>query len=478
MGEKSIEERLQGLWHRAKKLPDLQALNKELILEWACAANLSVESVEERNIGRFCSFPAVVLKTGKYVAAYPKVTAIGDSQWLGNKQQRDVEAGLWSKVEWFLPLWTGLGDSRKILAAIAHCNKEEAIKQFDYHTSTIYTLPFQAVCVGQLIPACRSLIEFSPVIREAYLAAYSGYAASSIAALIPVIEGALRKISGSPSDAPVQDVVDLVCDRACKTASRLYYDGMWVPDEYTTPAYLFAQDELVFVFETFRQWLKNAFFRKTGEYDGATWLNRHLFAHGASTLWQEGANLRRLIVALATLGAIESWHDETYRVSLFFPEMNDNSKLLWQQALLRGLMQAGVKQHEQNLYQKHGRLVPELPGDGGETLRAAHLGEECIRDLVRPLRDAGWQVKMGEPDEKGLWVKVEATSGEERLNVGLLFSCASENKLYRELAADCSAILYLGPPYRQQEYTTGIDVHVGPVAGWRPPAPRGSINVS
>ncbi|MDN5504533.1 MAG: hypothetical protein L0H10_12065 [Comamonas sp.] len=472
MGEKSVEERVQGLWHRAKKLPSLRDLNKELVAEWARDSKLSVESVEERNIGRFRSFPAVVLKAGNFIAAYPKVSATDDSRWLANKEQRDADAELWNKVEWFQPLWVSFGDAGKILAAIAHRNKIEAIQHFDYHTSTIYTLPFQAVCVTQLIPACRSLTEFAPVIREAYLAAYSGYAASSIAALIPVIEGALRKISCSPSDAPVRDVVDLVCDRACRVASRLYYSGMWVPDEYTTSDYLFAQDELVFVFDTFRKWLKNSFFRQTGEYDGATWLNRHLFAHGASTNWQEGANLRRLIVALATLGLIESWHDETYSVSLLFPEMNDESKLLWQQALLRGHMQAGIKQHEQSFYQKHGRLVPELPGDGGETLRAARLGEECIKELVRPLRDAGWQVKMSEPDEKGLWVKVEATCGEERLNVGLLFSCASDNELYRELAVDCSAILYLGPPYKQSSFAYGINVHVGPVAGWRPPAPQ------
>lgn len=472
MGEKSVEERVQGLWHRAKKLPSLQNLNRELVAEWALASKLPLESVEECDIGRFRSFPAIVLKTGNCIAAYPKVSARGDSQWLINKKQRDADAELWSKVEWFQPLWVSFGDTRKILASIAHRNKLEGIQQFDYHTSTIYTLPFQAVCVAQLIPACRSLAEFAPVIREAYLAAYSGYAASSIAALIPVIEGALRQISGSSSDAPVRDVVDLVCDRACRAASHLYYNEMWVPDEYTTADYLFAQDELVFVFETFRQWLKTAFFRQTGEYDGATWLNRHLFAHGASTLWQEGANLRRLIVALATLGVIESWHDKTYSVSLFFPEMKDESKLLWQQALLRGHMQAGIKQHEQSFYQEHGRLVPELPADGGEMLRAAHLGEECIKELVRPLRDAGWQVKMSEPDEKGLWVKVEASSGEERLNVGLLFSCASDNKLYRKLAMDCSAILYLGPPYKQQSYAYGIEVHVGPVAGWRPPAPQ------
>lgn len=411
------------------------------------------------------------MKAGEHTACYPRVSATDDPQWLANKKNRDIEADLWSKVEWFLPLWASMGDSTKLLADVRLRTKEQAIQLFDYHTSTIYTLPFMAICVEQLIPKSRSLAEFVPVIREAYLAAYSGYPASSIAALIPVIEGALRKIAPATSETAIGVQIDRVFDRACEQASHLYYDGMWVPKEYATVEHLFARDELVFVFETFRRWLKDSFFRKTGEYDGATWLNRHLFAHGASTLWQEGANMRRLIVALATLGVIESWHDASYSISLFFPEMNDDSNLLWQQALLRGFTQSSMKLYEQKTFHEHGRLVPELPADNGAALRAARLGDECIKDLVRPLRDAGWQVGMGEPDKVGQWMKVVATSGQDRMTIALLFSCATENKLYRELASDCTAILYLGAPYNQAEYTHGVDVHVGPVSGWRPPRP-------
>lgn len=97
MGEKSVDERIQGLWWRAKQLPSLHALSSELLAQWASAANLPVDSVEERDIGRFRSFPAIVLKTGSHVATYPKVSATGDPQWLAHKQQRDVEAALWRK---------------------------------------------------------------------------------------------------------------------------------------------------------------------------------------------------------------------------------------------------------------------------------------------------------------------------------------------------------------------------------------------
>jgi hypothetical protein len=41
-----------------------------------------------------------------------------------------------------------------------------------------------------------------------------------------------------------------------------------------------------------------------------------------------------------------------------------------------------LKLVEQDLYQKHGRLVPEMPNDDGITLRGALLSEDCMRDLV------------------------------------------------------------------------------------------------
>ncbi|MBB2201930.1 hypothetical protein [Gluconacetobacter tumulisoli] len=104
--------------------------------------------------------------------------------------------------------------------------------------------------------------------------------------------------------------------------------GMWVPDAYKTTDYLFGQDECVFAFETFRRWLKSHFFCNTADYRGLTWLNRHMFAHGTASSWQQPRNFSRLIVALATLSAIESWYDASHHVSFMLPEMNDASKLL------------------------------------------------------------------------------------------------------------------------------------------------------
>ena len=142
---------------------------------------------------------------------------------------------------------------------------------------------------------------------------------------------------------------------------------------------------------------------------------------------------------------------------------------LGQQALFQAEAQMKLKIIEQDRYQKHGRLVPEMPTDNGVTLRKAILSEDCMRDLVRPLHDAGWHLEVSEPDEEALYMTVIASHGEKRFGVALLYSCGTDNTLYRMLADKCEVILYRGAPYRQESYAYGITVHVGPVLGWQPP---------
>lgn len=278
-----------------------------------------------------------------------------------------------------------------------------------------------------------------------------------------------RIVSGATADLSVPDKVDRAIRPAIERAARLHFEGMWAPREYLTTEYLVGQDERVFFFETFRRWLHTSFFRRTSEYDGATWLNRHLFAHATSSSWQQSANFSRLVVALANLGVVESWHDESNQVSLFFPEMNDDSTLLWQQAMFHAEAQGILKRIIEKRYHDHGRLVPELPTDDGVLLRKAILAEDCINDLVRPLRDAGWSVDVGESDDRALYLTVVATADGEQVAVSLLYSCATANAIYRKLAEASNAILYRGAPYHQDQHAYGLVIHVGPVAGWQPP---------
>jgi hypothetical protein len=465
-----LKSKFKGIWLRALNERSLGDLTPELIAEWAKDKGLSDPVAITRDAGVFQPTPSIILEAGGERACFPKVPSTGDETWNIRRRAKDAEALLWEKMEWFSPLWLPMDEIGKMLAAVKHCTKERAIELFDYHTSTLYTLAFQAVCIAQLMPKARSLREIIPLAREAYLGVYSGYRASSIAALIPAIEGGLTRIvSDMDPQATAPEKIDHAINRAIQTAARLHFEGMWIPAEYTTVDYLLGQDERVFAFETFRRWLKNYFFCNTEDYRGLTWLNRHMFAHGTASSWQQPTNFNRLIVALTTLAAIESWYDESHQISFSLPAMNDDSTLLWQQAQFHAEAQMKLKLIEQDRYQKHGRLVPEMPTDNGVTLRQALLSEECMRDLVRPLRDAGWNVEVSEPDEEALYITVVASRGEKRFGVALLYSCATANDIYRMLAEKCTVILYRGAPYKQESFAYGIAVHVGPVLGWQPP---------
>ena len=145
--------------------------------------------------------PAIVLTSGNVKARFPQIPPKGDPNWELRRQAAEANAASWEKMEWFSPAWLRMGEVAKILADAKDRSRERANELFLYHTSTLYTLPFQAMCIAQISPQARSLKEFSSLAREAFLAFYSGYRACSISALIPAIEGSLTRIvSGSGSD--------------------------------------------------------------------------------------------------------------------------------------------------------------------------------------------------------------------------------------------------------------------------------------
>jgi ribosomal protein S12 methylthiotransferase accessory factor YcaO len=65
--------------------------------------------------------------------------------------------------------------------------------------------------------------------REAYLAVYSGYGASSIAALIPAIEESLTRIvSDIAPHATAPEKIDHAINRAIQTAAQLHFEPLRV----------------------------------------------------------------------------------------------------------------------------------------------------------------------------------------------------------------------------------------------------------
>lgn len=467
MERSAMEYAFCAIWARYQK-SNQESVTLEQLKSWAIDKGLCVTGIERKEIGAFNKTDCIVIHTNEGSACLPVTTDKSKKDWRERHDHSNQTAEEWKKLEWFSPFWVSGGDARKILQDAKLRSASEAIEMFNYHTSTIYTLSFEAVCIEQIMGSAKCLIDIRPLAREAYLAFYAGYKSASIAALIPAIEGAITRILPKEMQSlATLEKVNRVVEGAIQHAAELHYEGMWTPTGYKSVDYLFCMDERVFAFETFRRWLQDSFFKSTDEYTGAANLNRHLFAHGLSPEWQR-ANLARLIVAISTIGLIESWYCRDNSVSLFFPAPDKDSELLWQQAILHGSAQMVIKLMEEKHYHESGKVVPVVPTDDGTTLRKSLLMKDCIDDLVRPLRNAGWAVEFTE-DSSDIYIKLLAKSDTGSLSVALLYSCASDNCLYKDLEKDCDVILYRGAPYHQEQFARGVKVHVGPVAGWQPP---------
>lgn len=343
-----LSRKFQAIWNRAANSHADREITTALIREWSIGHGIDDAVAENAKVGRFTEIPVVILRTADVRAIFPKVPFKNDPVWRSRRQAWDNQAALWAKVEWFSPLWVGMGDASKLLGDIRHASGKRAIELFHYHTSTLYTLSFQAVCIAQILAQAPSLKELVPLAREAYLAFYSGYRSSSIAALIPALEGGISRILPHTRSEKLSDRIEKIFDKAIATASEWHFDmrgeqKVWVPEDYLTCDYLFCQDEVVFALETYRRWLKTSFFADTDQYDGATSLNRHMFAHNTDTAWQQPLNFERMVVALATLGFVESWYDGTYTISPFFPTINDDSTKLWRQGVQNAEMQSFLR---------------------------------------------------------------------------------------------------------------------------------------
>ncbi|WP_445217596.1 hypothetical protein ACKWRH_37220 [Bradyrhizobium sp. Pa8] len=165
MSPLDLENIFKGIWWRAQNEPSLEGLTPELIAGWARDKGLADPVATARDVGAFNPTPGIVLEVGGQKACFPRISSEGDASLNVRRKVRDDEALLWEKLEWFAPLWLPRGKIREVVAAVQHCTKERAIELFDYHTSTLYTLAFQAVCIAQIMPQARSLKEIVPLTR-------------------------------------------------------------------------------------------------------------------------------------------------------------------------------------------------------------------------------------------------------------------------------------------------------------------------
>lgn len=378
----------------------------------------------------------------------------------------------WECVDWFIPPYImnmHVNNSMSRAFGICNLSKERALDEFEHALPSLYTIPDMCTFVEQVAPDSSVLSNHVNTLRESILSFYTGYKSAATASLIPIVESALVQLADN-QNIPKKYLKDRIEELINKVIERVnYYSiarGAWIDKQYKTIEFTCKLDDRAMMFRIFGDWLKNSFFSNSDKYDKRSGLNRHIFSHGLSLVWQRPSNFHRLIGVLNGIVFLEYYLVPGNNIGLFYPDANEQSLSLLEDVHLRigSQMFYNIKSSDRTL--KKGTKMPVLTSDDGWFLRAARLSEMCMSGLVEKLRDNNWECIVHDPVKDGEYMMVHASKSSRKLIIALLYTCATSNSVYKYLESKCDIILYLGAPYNQNQYAYGISKHVGPLQAW------------
>jgi hypothetical protein len=99
--------------------------------------------------------------------------------------------------------------------------------------------------------------------------------------------------------------------------------------------------------------------------------------------------------------------------------------------------------------------------DTGWKQRLAILMTQVENAVVGPLKHHGWTVAIEREVSAGEYIVVKAERGRYVRTCGVLYSCATDNKVYKALESQVDAIFFQGEPYHQESFAHGVQKPVG-----------------
>jgi hypothetical protein len=107
-------------------------------------------------------------------------------------------------------------------------------------------------------------------------------------------------------------------------------------------------------------------------------------------------------------------------------------------------------------------------GGPGVELRMKLLREAADQQLVKPFRTHGWSAAIDSENPAGEYLIVEATKSGVTRKVGLLYSSATDNQVYKALDTTVDHIFTNGELYMIDSFAYGIAKPVAPVGDFFP----------
>ena len=97
--------------------------------------------------------------------------------------------------------------------------------------------------------------------------------------------------------------------------------------------------------------------------------------------------------------------------------------------------------------------------DAGAKARVDILRRDAERKMLDPLRTHGWTGSIEREISDGLILTAERGGHSHR--VALIYSSATDNRVYKQLAEQVERIYFNGQPYLVEQFTHGVNVPVG-----------------
>jgi hypothetical protein len=99
--------------------------------------------------------------------------------------------------------------------------------------------------------------------------------------------------------------------------------------------------------------------------------------------------------------------------------------------------------------------------------RLAILKTQVENTVIGPLRYHGWTVAIEHEVPAGEYIIVKAERGGYVRSCGILYSCATDNNVYKALESQVDAIFFQGEPYHQDSFARGVQKPVGPLGSFQ-----------
>ena len=206
---------------------------------------------------------------------------------LKDRARAERLAKTFKEVDWLLPAYLASGSVLKFADAIETASPDQRLALMRLTLEGTYDAEYLAAMLLGLYSNTLHVKDFAQHIDESIKAFFSGYKLVAVVAMVPVIEGIVRKMASRASR-----------DIGVGTGKlKVEFDHI-VERERTS---LNCYGERLVMLEVLRDFIRERFLEKTDKYDGLNHFNRHGIVHGIYDKYGVDLNFFRLITLLDLL---------------------------------------------------------------------------------------------------------------------------------------------------------------------------------